>query len=203
MTTSATELFMSRGFGGFRVADVAGACDVSEATVFNYFSTKEALVLDRLDVALDALRISFATPGVDPLRAVERILEIELTSITGWLNAQDDPSASRQMVIRFGDLVAQTPALLAYQSFMFDNYVAAAVEVLATRAGLSPDDPEPQIAARSVMCLWLLQAQSLRRHLHSKASNSSIPALVKADVRRAAALLQDGLRPFMVTVTTH
>src|SRR5208283_4204051 len=47
LSDTATEMFMERGFDGVRVAEVAAACGVSEKTVFNYFPTKESLVLDR------------------------------------------------------------------------------------------------------------------------------------------------------------
>jgi AcrR family transcriptional regulator len=47
-------MFMERGFDAVRVAEVAEACGVSEKTVFNYFPTKESLILDRLD-ATDGL----------------------------------------------------------------------------------------------------------------------------------------------------
>jgi AcrR family transcriptional regulator len=34
------------------VADIAMACGVPEKTVFNYFPTKESLVLDRLEITM-------------------------------------------------------------------------------------------------------------------------------------------------------
>src|SRR5438309_1491737 len=41
LRTVARELFVERGFEHVTVAEVARAADVSEATVFNYFPTKE------------------------------------------------------------------------------------------------------------------------------------------------------------------
>jgi len=196
LSATATRLFVERGFGGVRVAEVAETCGVSEATVFNYFPTKEALVLDRLEAALDSLRTSLETPGRDPLHAVQQVLKGELTSITEWLRAQEDAAEARASLVRFGDLIDQTPSLLAYQSLMFEKYVSAAVEVLARRASLERDDPEPQIAARGIMCLWLIQAQSLQRHLRKRTGSTLIETRVTADVQRAAALLRDGLGTF-------
>jgi hypothetical protein len=98
--------------------------------------------------------------------------------------------------VRFGDLIDQTPSLLAYQSLMLEKYVSAAVEVLARRAGVEREDPEPQIAARGIMCLWLIQARSLRRHLRKGTRSALIHALVTAEVQRAAVLLRDGLGTF-------
>jgi AcrR family transcriptional regulator len=196
LSATATRLFVERGFGGVRVAEVAEACGVSEATVFNYFPTKESLVLDRLEAALDSLRTSLEFPGVDPLHAVQQVLEDELTSITGWLKEQDDAAEARNSLVRFGDLIDQTPSLLAYQSLMLEKYVSSAAEVLARRASVEKEDPEPQIAARGIMCLWLIQAQSLRRHLRKRTRSALIDSLVKAEVQRAASLLRDGIGTF-------
>ena len=48
LSDTATRMFLNRGFDAVRVAEVAEACGVSEKTVFNYFPTKESLILDRL-----------------------------------------------------------------------------------------------------------------------------------------------------------
>lgn len=43
----ATHLFVERGFDAVTIAEIAEASDVSVNTVYNYFSTKEDLFLDR------------------------------------------------------------------------------------------------------------------------------------------------------------
>src|SRR5246500_2254719 len=69
LTDAATEMFIERGFDGFRVTDVAEACGVSEKTVFNYFPTKESLVLDRLAATIASLRAGLADPAIPPVEA--------------------------------------------------------------------------------------------------------------------------------------
>src|SRR5262245_19533193 len=49
ITEAAWRLFAERGFDAVTVADVASAADVSSATVFNYFGTKEDLVYGRME----------------------------------------------------------------------------------------------------------------------------------------------------------
>jgi hypothetical protein len=57
-------------------------------------------------------------------------------------------------------------------------------------------DPEPQIAAKALLGLWRVQADSLRRYLDVAATPTRLYELVSADVRRAARLLDTGLRTF-------
>jgi AcrR family transcriptional regulator len=196
LSDAATRMFLDRGFDAVRVAEVAEACGVSEKTVFNYFPTKESLVLDRLEATMASLRTGLADAAVPPVQAALAILDRELAGLTGWLADQDDPGQAAQAIRRFGDLIRVTPSLRAYQSDMMDQFVSVAAEILAARAGISADDPEPQIAARALLGLWHVQAESLRKHLDGSPAPARIHDLVAADVRRAARLIDTGLRSF-------
>jgi AcrR family transcriptional regulator len=196
LSDTATRMFVERGFDAVRVAEVAEACGVSEKTVFNYFPTKESLVLDRLEVTVASLRTGLADPAVPPTEAALRILDRELTAMTTWLNGQDDPAGAAEAMRRFGDLIRATPSLRAYQSDMMDQFVSLAAEILAARAAMRAEDPEPQIAARALLGLWHVQAESLRKHLSGPPGQ--IHELVTADVRRAARLIDSGLSSFAV-----
>ena len=199
LSDTATEMFLERGFDAVRVAEVAEACGVSEKTVFNYFPVKEALVMDRLEATLAALRTGLADAALSPVQAALLILDTELAGLTGWLAGQVDASQAHQAIRRFGDLIRATPALRAYQADMLERSAAVATEVLAARAGMTPDDPEPQIAARALLGLWRVQGDSLRRHLEQAATSARLRELVTADVRRAAQLIDNGLRAFATT----
>ena len=198
LSDTATRMFLERGFDCVRVAEVAEACGVSEKTVFNYFPTKESLVLDRLEATMASLRTGLADPGRPPVEAALQILDRELSGMTDWLAGQDDPNWAAQAILRFGDLIRTTPSLRAYQSDMMDQFVSVATPILAARAAMSTDDPEPQIAARALLGLWHVQADSLRRHLAGGSAPAQIHDLVTSDVRRAARLLDTGLGSFAV-----
>src|SRR5580692_8599630 len=96
LSDTATEMFMERGFDAVRVTEVAAACDVSEKTVFNYFPTKESLILDRWDATQQALCAALADPATSPVAAALRILTSELTAMTDWLASQNDPGQNDQ-----------------------------------------------------------------------------------------------------------
>jgi AcrR family transcriptional regulator len=195
LSDTATRLFIERGFDAVRVADVAEECGVSEATVYNYFQTKEALVLDRLAGTVASLPVGLSAPGIGPVDAALRLLAQELRLMTDAFSSDDDPRRAATAVLRFGDLIRATPSLRAYMSDMMDQCVLVATGLLADRAGFRPDDPEPQIAARALLGLWHVQAESVRKHLRGDDLHR-IQQDVTEDVRRAAHLIGVGLDAF-------
>ena len=196
LSDTATQMFLEQGFDAVRVTDIAEACGVSEKTVFNYFPTKESLILDRLESMMASLRTGLADPGVPPVQAALQILDRELGDMTSWLAAQDDPVRAGAMIQRFGTLIQATPSLRAHQSDMMDQFVAVAAAILAERATMSPDDPEPQIAATALLGLWRIQFQALSKHLNGTRTPAQVHQAVTADVRRAAQLIDTGLNAF-------
>ncbi len=98
---------MERGFEAVRVSEIAEACGVSEKTVFNYFPTKEALILDRWEATTASLRTGLADPGVSPVAAALRILSEELGGMMSWLATQDDPAQVHEVVMADVERAAQ------------------------------------------------------------------------------------------------
>jgi AcrR family transcriptional regulator len=193
LSDTATEMFLERGFDAVRVAEIAGACGVSEKTVFNYFPTKESLILDRLEATMASLRTGLAEPRVAPVEAALRILDGELSAMTSWLAAQDDPVQAGAEIRRFGALIQATPSLRVHQSDMMDQFTAVAAAILAERAALSADDPEPLIAATALLGLWRIQFRSLTKYLDGSRTPGQVHQAVLADLRRAARLIDTGL----------
>jgi AcrR family transcriptional regulator len=208
LSDTATRMFLAQGFDAVRVTEIAEACGVSEKTVFNYFPTKESLILDRLEATVASLRTGLTESresrepgesgqsgqsGFPPVQAALRILDDELGAMTSWLAAQDDPLQAGAMIRRFGELIQATPSLRAHQSDMMDQFTAVAAEILAERAGLSPEDPEPQITATALLGLWRIQFQALSRYLDGTRTPAQVHQAVTADVRRAAQLISTGL----------
>jgi AcrR family transcriptional regulator len=196
LSDTATRMFLERGFDAVRVSEIAEACGVSEKTVFNYFPVKEALILDRLDATVAALRTGLADPGVSPVEAALRILDAELGAMTSWLAAQDDPVQAGASIRRFGALIQAAPSLRAHQSDMMDQFVAVAAAALAGRAAMSPDDPEPRIAATALLGLWRVQFQALGKYLDGTRTPAQLHQAVSADVHRAARLIDTGFSSF-------
>ncbi|MER6212090.1 TetR/AcrR family transcriptional regulator [Streptomyces sp. NPDC001642] len=169
---------------------------MSEKTVFNYFAIKESLVLDLGETTLISLRDTLADPDLSPVEAVLEILSGQLAGLTSWLTAQDDWAQARVVLLRFGTLIGSTPSLRAYQRDMTDRQVTVAAEILARRTGMSPDNPEPQIAAAALLALWPFQFQALCRHLPHARTSEELHDEVSADVGRAAQFIDAGLSSF-------
>ena len=78
----AARLFAERGYEHVAVSDVAREAEVSDQTVYNYFPTKEQLVIDRdqqvQDRLVDLIRVR--APGVSPAAAIR---DFVLASVDG------------------------------------------------------------------------------------------------------------------------
>ncbi|WP_439379053.1 TetR family transcriptional regulator [Amycolatopsis lexingtonensis] len=196
LSDTATRMFVERGFDAVRVADVGAACGVSEKTVFNYFPSKEALLLDRLEATADAVRTHLADPALPPVAAMLAVLDQELDGLVENLAADADTDRALARYRQFGDLIRSTPSLRAYRSDAADRFADVAAEVLATRTGQRPDDPEPQLAAATLVGLWRVQFRALRTHLRPGRSLSEAIDAVTEEVRRAARLAETGLAGF-------
>jgi AcrR family transcriptional regulator len=196
LSGTATRMFLDRGFDAVKVTDIAAACHVSEKTVYNYFPTKESLILDRWDATARALRAGLADAGTHPVDAVQHILANEIAALTSWLDAQPDPAAAVASVQRFGELLAATPALRAYQQETTASLVALAAGLLANRIGRRADDPEPQIAATALVGLWDVHFTALKRYLGRGLTPAGVRDAVTADVASAGQVLRAGLGPF-------
>jgi len=200
ISDTATAMFLERGFDEVTVAEVAKACNVSEKTIYNYFSTKEALLLDREPMMAESLRRAFGpgSPERSPVEAALQILTEELASMQRmWKQSQ--VSVDTGSFLRFREVLDSTPSLRAAQHDMTNRLARVGAEAMAARAGISPDDPEPKIAADALMGLWRIQYDAMFRHFSAGGSLDDLAAVVTSDVRRAARLIDAGLWTFGAT----
>jgi AcrR family transcriptional regulator len=202
ISDTATMMFLERGFEGVRVAEVAAECQVSEKTVYNYFPTKESLVLDREEPMADAIRRVLGPAGA-PISPIDSALLL----ITDEVNRlYDNPGEERgqppdlSLIHRFYELFEQTPSLRAAQGDMMERLLEVAAQAMASRAGMDPDDPEPQIAADALMGLWRVMYRATRRYSDGTRPPAEVRDQVLAEVRRAARLIDTGLWSFGMAV---
>src|SRR5688572_21914373 len=78
---AALDLFERRGFDEVRIEEIAAASEVSSATIYRHFGTKERIVLwDEYDPMLEAA-IAERLPGAAPLPAVREALVASLDRV--------------------------------------------------------------------------------------------------------------------------
>jgi AcrR family transcriptional regulator len=200
ISDTATLMFLERGFDEVRVSEVAAACDVSEKTIYNYFPTKESLLLDREEDSIDSLRKALGPDGdpVSPVTAMVELLKGELAEFMGHINEHEQVQFS--LIADFNDLIESTPSLKAARAEMIDRFAQVAAESMAARAGLDPSDPEPQVAADALTGLWRIYYRSIIKYSSGELSSDEIRAAVLSDVERAARLLDTGLWSFATVV---
>jgi AcrR family transcriptional regulator len=201
ISDTATGMFLEAGFDEVRVADVAAACGVSEKTVYNYFPTKESLIFDRFeDMEADVRHV--LGPDAPPSSPVDAIVTVIVAEVQRMFDTFDegDRAFDVAMIRRFAELVQQTPALRAALREMTEKVVQVAAEAMAARAGVNPEDPEPQIAAHAICGLWDVMYFTVFRYSDGSHTGREMREAVIADVRRAARLIDTGLWSFGLAV---
>src|SRR5919197_4701454 len=147
LSDTARRLFSEQGFENVSVADVARAAEVSPATVFNYFPSKEDLVYSGLELfeaqLLDAVRTR--PVGESALNAFGRfILEPR-----GLLAVDDDTAAAElAAVVR---MIAASPALLAREQQILAVYTLSLAQLLARETKATTGDARPYVAANAMI----------------------------------------------------
>jgi AcrR family transcriptional regulator len=185
----ATTMFTIRGFDDVKVSEVADRVGVSEKTIYNYFPTKESLVLDNADESLERLTIALRErgPGESLTAAFLRALEAD---IGGLDNAPDE---LMEFIPRFLQMIDGTPTLRAAWLEQHDRVAKVVRDEIAAQAEIDPTDPEPMIAGRALAGLVDVAFESRVRHISAGLRGQALRDAVNADLERAARLLDVGL----------
>ena len=193
----ATFMFATQGFDNVKVSAIAEIVGVSEKTIFNYFPTKESMVLDWADEAVESVArmLRERPPNESLTAAVVRAMKEDMERF------DDVPDDIVMFLPRFVDLIDSTPALRAAWLEMHDRIVTVVTEALAARAEVDPRDPEPMIAARALTGLSEVAFESRVRWIEEGLRGRELRDAVLTDLERAARLLDTGLWSF--NLLTH
>jgi AcrR family transcriptional regulator len=189
---TARRLFAERGFDAVPVAEIAREAEVSEATVYNYFPTKEDLFYSRLEAFEEELLASIRdrAPGESVLEAFGRFV----TAPRGLLAARDPERIEYLAAITRA--ITESPALLAREQQIYANYTDALARLLATETGASPDDLEPRVVARTLIGLHQAAVDYSRREIIAGTRNPTLARRVRRQTQAALDLLSTGLADY-------
>ena len=187
---AARRLFAERGFDAVTVAQVARAANVSEVTVFNYFSTKEDLFYGGMqffeETLLDAVRAR--APGESVLEAFRRpVLE-------GFKRLAADERA--KMIRTAGKLISASPALEAHEREIVARYTGRLADQLAEEAGAKPGDVEAMGVASALMGVQRALVSYVRSSILAGRRGDQLVADAKSQAVRGFGRLEKGLADY-------
>jgi AcrR family transcriptional regulator len=186
---AAMTLFHAHGFDAVTVADVARAAEVSEKTVFNYFPTKEDLVLghgaERTAALIEAIRArptgaSLVQPFRDATMAL--IGRVERGPIESIVSLPRLVTASEQLRNRlFLD---------------WEREAAALAPVIAAEVGRAEDDLVAAVVARTLAWTHRLVFRAAFTRLIAGESRRAVAKDLREQARRAYDQLERGFADY-------
>jgi AcrR family transcriptional regulator len=189
IATAAFEMFAERGFDAVTVAGVARRANVSEATVFNYFPTKEDLVYGRLE-AFEAALVR-AVRERPPGQSITAAFGGSLMGAQGFLNAKDPEAHDRLVTVN--RIIAASPSLLARERQIYDQYTRTLAALIAEERSVGPDDVEPWVVANAIIGVHRGLVKYVRRNVLAGKHAPSLARRVRGQAERALAVLDRGL----------
>jgi AcrR family transcriptional regulator len=185
----ATKMFIERGFDAVTVAEVAAAVDISVATIFNYFETKEDLFFDRDGEVIEALRRFI----------LERKAGETITSVLHreFLAAID--AGVPQLMVHgpsFFRTIEGSSALRARVRHGFEKAEASVAETLAEETEAAAGDPTPQLVAAMLGAIQRTLMESLAAAVLRGDAVTSTKRRLRQACDRAFVLLEGGMRGY-------
>ncbi|MGW3039530.1 TetR family transcriptional regulator [Kitasatospora sp. NPDC001159] len=187
---TAVALFAERGFDQVSVAEIAAAAEVSKMTVFNYFPTKEDLVMGPMEQHLDepARVVRDRAPGVSAVVALREHFLAALENRDPATGLNDD-----QVVLDVVRLIHETPALAVRAAAAFDQRAQSLLAEVLVAEDPAHDELTARVAAAQLLAARLtLIGGNHQRMLAGERAAEALPAALD-EARRAFALVELGL----------
>lgn len=188
---AAHRLFGERGFQAVTVVEVARAAEVAEATLFNYFPTKEDLFYSGLEAfgarLVEAVRDR--APGLSALAAFHAALLVDAGQLDRIADGDAETLDRARTTAR---VILASPALQARERQVLLGIAAELAEAIGPVA----PDPVPQAMANALMGVHLALVEYTRARLLADDHPQALAADVRARADEAFALLGHGLAGF-------
>jgi AcrR family transcriptional regulator len=185
---AAERLFAERGFEATTIEDVAAVAQVTKKTVFNHFSTKEDLALDRAGGYRRALLSAIhdrpaAATVLDAFRSLSHRQVRQLGVLRQHLRASGDVFS----------LIDSSPALQQRMATYQQELVSAVASQLHESLGADPGDPWPAVVACALVGTQAILFGRLRELAASTTRQGRAQRLYTSDVDRVYDRLANGV----------
>jgi AcrR family transcriptional regulator len=147
LADTARRLFSERGFEHVSIAEIARVAEVSPATVFNYFPSKEDLVYSGLETFEQRL-----LAAIRERPSGETVLDAFACFVLeprGLFVVKEKEEA--EQLITLTRMIAASPALLAREQQMFARYTDTLAKLIADETGAGAGDLRPYVAANALI----------------------------------------------------
>ncbi|WP_447038733.1 TetR/AcrR family transcriptional regulator [Streptomyces sp. DSM 118878] len=187
---TALDLFLERGFDKVSVAEIADAADVSKMTVFNYFGTKEDMLLAPMEehVADAADAVRDRGPGESAVTALRRQFLAKIAERDPSIGLSDDAA-----VVQLHRLISDTPALARRVMLFQMRGIGLLTDVLAEETG---DRLTAGIAAHQLVAARDAVVIENHRRLLAGERADAMAADCAALAERAFDLVEKGLQGY-------
>ena len=187
ISAAARRLFLERGYDAVTVAQVAEAADVSEATVFNYFRTKEGLFFSGMESyeagLVDAVR--HRAPGESVLGAFRRHLLDNLERLSDRRAAQGIAAAAK--------VIRSSPDLQTREREVLAHHTKALAAAITDDLG-GDREVEATVVATALMGAHFALVDLARTLALGSIAGGRLAKAVEAQAVRAFDCLERGLR---------
>ena len=138
----ALRLFRQQGYSLTTVEQIAAAAEVSPATFFRYFPTKEDVVLQDDSEVVTIEGLNAQPPELSPVAAFRAAATASLAAMT---------DADKEQFRETAQLTAQVPEIRARALDEFTRTIDEIAAALAGRVGRAPDDFAVRTLAGAIM----------------------------------------------------
>ena len=190
----ATAMFLVHGFDKVTVAQIAAACEVSEQTLFNYFTTKESMFFDRTKPMINAVADAVKERSGAPL------IEVVMESIASEIHPRRWEALHDADQLRFTrlfcDAAVESPTLVAARFADLPRFIDEVSIALAQRIGAHPTDPQVQLATFVIAGLVEVRVRSAFYNVKRAKSFAALNELIHRDFLKAAHVAEPSLTAF-------
>jgi AcrR family transcriptional regulator len=176
----AVALFAEGAYEDVTMAEIARRANVSPATVFNHFATKDALIFNGLERfergLLDAIR----------QRAVQESIPQAFRTYVLTMNGSLTSAAPEQMrrLRTVAEIIESSPALLSREQQIYGRYSDLLATLIVEHVAAHGDELQAWVIANALMGVH----RALVRHVRNALLADTPPTQVVREVRRQASV---------------